>query len=148
MRDLIDRLRGGMTTGTLVCVVLALLWSLLLLVATFVAPVYGTSACAATAGGASADCVDSTRTLFEVNGIGAVVVMVIPLVATIVVGLGLGSGSRAGMTAAWTTSAILAVLTLLALLSVGVVWVPVVVMLLLACVLMQTYRARLRYGAA
>jgi hypothetical protein len=147
MRDLIDRLRGGMTTGTLVCVVLALLWSLLLLVATFVAPVYGTSACAGTAGGPS-ECVDSTRTLFQVNGIGAVVVMVIPLVATIVVGLGLGSGSRAGMTAAWTTSAILAVLTLLALLSVGVVWVPVVVMLLLACVLMQTYRARLRYGAA
>jgi hypothetical protein len=147
MRDLIDRLRGGMTTGTLVCVVLALLWSLLLLVATFVAPVYGTSACAGTVGGPS-DCVDSTRTLFQVNGIGAVVVMVIPLVASTVVGVGLGSGSRAGMTAAWTTSAILAVLTLLALLSVGVVWVPVVVMLLLACVLMQTYRARLRYGAA
>jgi hypothetical protein len=147
MRDLIDRLRGGMTTGTLVCVVLALLWSLLLLVATFVAPVYGTSACAGTAGGQSA-CVDSTSTLFQVNGVGAVVAMVIPLVATVVVGLGLGSGSGAGMTAAWTTSAILAVLTLLALLSVGVVWVPVVVMLLLACVLMQTYRARLRYGAA
>lgn len=147
MRDLLDRVRGGMTTGTLVCVVLALLWSLLVLVAAFVAPVYGSSSCAGVVGGPS-QCVDSTRTMVEVNGVIAVVVMLIPLVVTVVVALGLGNGSRAGMTAAWTASVILAVLTLLALLSVGVVWVPVVVLLLLACVLMQTYRARLRYEAA
>lgn len=116
-----------------IALVAALAWCLVLLVGGFTFPVYGTSSSSASidaSGSATSTEVTSTATLVQVNGVTAAVVLGIPLVATLLVWALLHWRSRA---AAWVVTAVLGVLTILALMSVGLFVLPVTIALVVAC---------------
>lgn len=120
----------------------ALAWCLLLLVGALALPVYGTASSSASIdAGGSATVTETTgsATLFEVNGLIALVVLAVPLAATLLVGAFLHWRVRA---AAWGVTAVLGALTVLALMSVGVLVVPVVVALTVACSSAGNHAAR------
>jgi hypothetical protein len=101
----------------LVFTALAFLWSIGLLVAALVAPVYGSA------------------TLVDENGHGVLIVVAIPAVISLVVWLALWRkclrGSRISGLVAWTGIVLLSLFCLLAMLSIGIFVAPVA--LLLAC---------------
>lgn len=100
-----------------------------LLVAGFVAPVYQ-----AVSSSSSGRRVESTDTLVGVNGLGAVPVLAVPLLITVLVTWALlQRGRRWAMPLAWTLTAILGVFTLLAMMTIGILVLPVTVALLVAC---------------
>jgi hypothetical protein len=105
-----------------------LLWGVGLIAFAYLAPVYQTER--TTRGG---HVTRGTDTLVGENG-GVLVVFVVPIVATVLVGLALLLPSRrASLTAAWTLTAAAAVLNVLALLTVGCVMVPITAALVFAC---------------
>lgn len=114
-----------------------------LLVAGFVVPVYGSESVSVsgTVGPAvtttSAETVTrhaESATLVAVNGAWAAVVLAAPLVATLLVAVGLRLRDRRGaMPAAWILTGLLGVLNMLAMLTVGVFLLPVTACLLVAC---------------
>ncbi|MFC6238486.1 hypothetical protein [Longivirga aurantiaca] len=117
-----------------VALVLALVWSVLLVLAAFTLPLYGYSSSSATVDGSGGtEEITGTATLVQVNGWTAVLVLAIPLAVTLLVGLLLGVGGRGQRAGAWALTALLGVFTVLALLSVGLFMVPVVVALMVAC---------------
>lgn len=117
-----------------VALVLALVWSVLLVLAAFTLPLYGYSSSSATVDGSGGtEEITGTATLVQVNGWTAVLVLAIPLAVTLLVGLLLGVGGRGQRAVAWALTALLGVFTVLALLSVGLFMVPVVVALVVAC---------------
>lgn len=117
-----------------IALVLALVWSALLVLAAFTLPLYGISSESATVDGSGdVDEVSGTATLVQVNGWTAVLVLVIPLAVTVLVALLLGVGGRGPRAGAWGLTALLGVFTVLALLSVGLFMIPVVVALVVAC---------------
>jgi hypothetical protein len=127
--------RGRSTRVSFVALCAAALWSALLVVGAFVVPVYSGETCPATVepSAAPVGCTSTSGTLVGVNGLTAVVVMSFPLLVTLLVGACLWSGSRGGRSTAWAVVGLLAVLTLLAFLSVGIVLLPVTVALVVAC---------------
>lgn len=112
----------------------ALVWSLLLVVAAFVAPVYssstGSSSTDVTSGAVTTSETTGTGTLVGVNGPGVLVFVALPLVATLVVAWALARGRRR---LGWVVTSVLGVLTVLALLSVGIFFLPVSLALVVAC---------------
>ena len=111
----------------------AVVWSLLLVVAAFVAPVYSTSSGSASpdaTGGTTSSVVAGTATLVGVNGYGVLLVVAVPLLATLVVAWALARGRRR---LGWVVTSAFGFLTFLALMSIGVFFVPVTVALIVAC---------------
>ena len=113
--------------------VLALLtagaWSLALFVAGFTAPVYR-SVGVSSAG----EPTQSTDTLVGVNGSGAVVVLAIPVLVTVLVTCALLVHARRGASkVAWTLTGLLAAFNVLAIMTIGVFVVPVTAALVVAC---------------
>ena len=107
----------------------AVVWGLLLVVAAFVAPVYRTSSGSAT-DGTVATTAEGSATLVGVNGYGVLLVISVPLVAAVVVTWALARGRRR---LGWVVTSVLCVLNVLALLSVGIFFVPVTIALIVAC---------------
>ena len=112
----------------------ALVWSVLLVVAAFVAPVYSTSSSAVSSapssGAAAAAEPTGTATLVAVNGAGVLLIVSLPLVASLVVAAALALGRRR---LGWVVTSLLIVLNVLAMLSVGLFFVPTTVALIVAC---------------
>ena len=119
----------------------AILWSIVLVVGALTVPLYSGSS-ANSVGSASADstggvvidpATSTTATLVAVNGWWGLVIAGIPLAACVVVGaLLLGPAGRAAQVAAAVVVALLGILTVLSLLSIGLFLVPAVVGLGLA----------------
>ncbi|HEX6876439.1 MAG TPA: hypothetical protein VF165_12325 [Nocardioidaceae bacterium] len=104
-------------------------WGLGLVVAGFFVPVYHFSGWSSSGG-----LTRSTATLVDVNGLGVVVVLALPVVATVLVTFALLVRSQPGaMAAAWVLTVLLAGFNLLAMLSIGVFVVPVTAALVVAC---------------
>ena len=114
-----------MGTGRSIALAIAVTWCIVLVAGAFLVPVYSSSGSAG----------DSTNTLVGVNGVGAVGVIVIPLLVTAVVGAILWRrrfASGAGP-AAWTVVGLTAAFNLLGMLTIGVFILPVTVSLIVAC---------------
>jgi hypothetical protein len=77
--------------------------------------------------------------LVEQNGFGVLLTMAVPLLVTIIVGYALWRrGARRGAgVIAWTLTGLLACLSLVAMLSVGVFVLPVTACLVIACAVRQ-----------
>ena len=100
-----------------------------LVVAAFVAPVYETDSSSS-----SGQTSPASDTLVGQNGLGAAVVIAVPLLLTLAVGCALWLGSHRGaLPVAWTLTGLLAAGNLLAMMSVGVFVLPVTAALVLAC---------------
>lgn len=109
--------------------VLAAAYGAALLVAGFLAPVYQTHD--SSSSGSSRT---GSATLVGENGVGAVVVLTVPLVVTVAVGAALRMRRRRPAVAtAWALTGLLALGNLLAMLSIGVFVLPVTVALIVAC---------------
>ncbi len=109
--------------------VTAFAWSVVLLVAGFLVPVYSSQGVAS-----DGEVFDGSATLVGQNGLGVVVVLAIPLLVTLGVWSALRTPTRRGaVPIAWILTGVLAGLNLLALLSIGVFVLPVTVALVVAC---------------
>lgn len=107
----------------------AAVYGLLIVLAGFLAPVYRS-----TSASSSGEVTHGTDTLVGVNGPGVLVVLAVPLLVTVTVGAVLWQRSwRLSLPTAWTLTGLMAVLNLLALVSVGVFFLPVTVALVVAC---------------
>jgi hypothetical protein len=113
----------------------AVLWSLVILVLGFTLPVYGQASTSSTidASGETTTTVESTLTLVAANGTSAVVVLLVPLVASVAVALLLILGGDVARKVAWVLAILLTVLCVLGLMSIGLFVVPAAVALLVAC---------------
>lgn len=122
----------------LVLTVLALVWSVGLLVAALVVPVYS---CAGTCSGGG--------TLVDVNGTGVLLVMAVPALLTVIVWAALwrkaSNGGRASTWVAWLAVSALGIFSLLGILSIGIFVLPVFV--LLACAASSTPSSSLSTSA-
>jgi hypothetical protein len=100
-----------------------------LVVAAFLVPVYDSDGFSS-----SGDTTQSSATLVGENGLGAAVVLAVPLLVALAVGCALWQGSRRGaVPIAWTLTGLLAAGNLLAMLSVGVFVLPLTAALIVAC---------------
>jgi hypothetical protein len=112
---------------------LAAAYGILLIVAGFLAPAYKWETEAS-----SGEVTQGSDTVVAVNGLGAVVVLGVPLLATVLVGCALWLHSRRGaVPSAWTLTGLLAGFNMLAMASVGLFMLPVTAALMVAC---GTYR--------
>jgi hypothetical protein len=109
----------------------ALVWSVGLVLAAVLVPAYGSD----TSSGAGGLTLTSS-TLLESKGAGALVLVTIPALASLVVGIAMVSrrrdGARWSGPAAWTAIGVVTVEALLGILSVGGFMLPVAVLLALA----------------
>ncbi len=119
----------GWSTRTRVAWWVAVAWGALLPVLALVLPV-GTEA---TLG---ADGVETMRrvTLAQIEGASGVLTVAVPLALAVLVGAAMSSEGRWGLPTAWTLFGLLAAANLLAMMSVGVLVVPLTVALLVALV--------------
>ena len=113
----------------------ALVWSSLLVGAAFVLPVYGTASQSAsldtTTGTSSTEpVITGTDTLVGVNGPGALIVVSLPLVVTLLVGAALAARRRR---IGWVLTSVLGFFNLLAMLSIGIFILPTTLALVVAC---------------
>ena len=113
-----------------VSLVIALIWGAGLLAAAVVVPVYSSSGVSS-----SGSVAYSSATLVGVNGWGVLLVVCVPLVATLMAGGALWRRrSRPGAgVLAWTIAGLLAVFNILALASIGVFVIPVTACVFVAC---------------
>lgn len=120
----------GMRLGQVASVALlvAAVGAAALIVAGFFAPMYESHGVSS-----SGEVTRGTETLVGQNGLGSVAALTVPLLATVVVGLALWRRSRSGAVVAWTVTGLLAVITLLSMLSIGVFILPVTAALVVAC---------------
>jgi hypothetical protein len=125
-------LRLGLGRGSTIALLVAGVWSLGVLVAGFTVPVY--TEVTETPG--SKAFTRSSETLIAVNGSGAVLVLLIPLLITAIVTPALVAHAHpAGMAVAWSVSGLFAAFNLLAMLTIGIALVPITLALLVACAL-------------
>ena len=103
-------------------------YAVLIVAAGFVVPVYESSSSSS-----SGEVTNGTATLVGVNGASVVIVLVIPLFVSLLVGAALWQRSRPGLVFAWTLTGLMAVVNLLAMLSVGIFFLPITVGLIVAC---------------
>ena len=113
----------------------ALAWSTLLLGGALVLPAYSTSSQSAsldtTTGTSTPEPVTTgTETLVGVNGPGALIVVGIPLVVTLLVGAALAARRRR---IGWVLTSVLGFFNLLAMLSIGIFILPTTLALVVAC---------------
>jgi hypothetical protein len=129
------RARWG-TTAT-VALAFAAVWSMLVLGLALLAPLYSTTSESSKVeadGTVVSTASVGTDTLVGVNGRGVLLVVCLPLVATAVVALLLRYAERgAAVGGAWLVTLLYLALCVLALLSIGIVLVPVGVALVVAC---------------
>jgi hypothetical protein len=120
------------TRGAATAIGFAALWSVGLLVAAMTAPAYERET-----GTSSGEVVRGSATFLEVNGRWGLVVAAFPLLATILVGWLLrgGRSNRAAVRAGWVVTGALTVISLLAMLTVGVYFLPVALALGISCAL-------------
>jgi len=112
-----------------VALLLAGVWGLGLIVAGFVVPMYRT-----TSESTTGEVPHGSDTLVGVNGPGVVVVLAVPFVVTVLVGCALLlRAHRGALLAAWTLTVMLAMFTLLAMMSISFFVVPVTAGLIVAC---------------
>lgn len=112
-----------------VALLLAAVWGLGLIVAGFVVPMYRT-----TSESTTGEVTYGRDTLVGVNGPGVMAVLAVPLVVTVLVGCALMlRAHRGALLAAWTLTVMLAMFTLLAMMSIGFLVVPVTAALIVAC---------------
>ena len=115
--------------STSVALLIAAVYGLALLVSAFIAPVYQSTSMSS-----SGEVTQGSETLVAVNGLGVALVIAVPLLATLTVGAALWRHSRRGaVRMAWAVTGLLAVFNLLAMMSIGVLVVPVTVALTVAC---------------
>jgi hypothetical protein len=121
---------------------IAAAYDVVLVVAGFVAPVYQSSVY--TSASPSGAVSHGSNTLVGENGWGAVLVLLLPALLTIIVGSALWLQSRGGAVVAfaWTITMLLALLNLLAMLSIGVFLLPVTAALIVACATCRSRRGR------
>ncbi len=113
----------------LVALGFAIVWSVALLLGGFSLPLYSTSTEDTSAGTTT-----GTDTLVGANGTGAVIVLLVPLLVSLLVAAGLLAQTRLGRVAAWILTAALFGATAVAIFSIGVFVLPVPLALLVACV--------------
>jgi hypothetical protein len=112
-----------------VALMLAAVYGMVLVVAGFLAPFYNSESMSS-----SGEVTHGSGTLVGVNGLGVVVVLGVPLLATVLVGCALWLRSRRGaVPIAWTLTGLLAVFNLLAMMSIGLFVLPVTAALIVAC---------------
>lgn len=100
-----------------------------LVVAGFRAPLYDTDTVSS-----SGEVTHGSASLVDVNGSGVVVVLLLPLLVTgLVAGALLLRRHRGALAVAWGLTSLLAVFTLLSMLTIGPFVVPVTAALLVAC---------------
>ena len=121
-----------------VALLLAAVWGLGLIVAGFVVPMYRT-----TSESTTGEVTYGSDTLVGVNGPGVVVVLAVPFVLTVLVGCALLlRAHRGALLAAWTLTVMLAMFTLLTMMSIGFFVVPVTAALIVACAKSRTQPPR------
>jgi hypothetical protein len=113
----------------------ALVWSALLVVGALVLPAYGTASQSATedtgtGATSTAPVTTGTETLVGVNGQGVLIVVGIPLLVTMLVAAALAFRRRR---IGWVLTCILGLFNLLAMLSVGIFFLPTTLALVVAC---------------
>ena len=110
-------------------------WGLLLFVAAATVPVYDSETATATSdGSATGEVTSGTATAVEVNGWGVAIAFGFPLLVALVVSVALWFRDHpAALPIAWTLTAVLGMLNLLAMLSIGIFVLPVTVALVVAC---------------
>lgn len=113
-----------------VALVVALFWSVLLVVVVSAVPVYEETTVTDLGGS-----IHSSATLIDENGSRALIVVGVPLLVTILVGVALWiRGRRRGAgPVAWTFTILLAGFNVLAMLSIGLLIIPITACLALAC---------------
>ena len=117
---------GRAASVALLC---AAVWALGLLVAGWLVPVYQSTSISS-----SGEQTRSTETLVGVNGPGVLIVLAIPLLATLLVaGALLVRPRRGALPLAWALTALLAGVNLLAMLTIGIFILPVTAALVVAC---------------
>jgi hypothetical protein len=114
---------------------LAALWSASLIVAAFFAPAYRGVTTSVPCAGCQPVIEQESRTLVEMNGLGVLIPVALPLATSGAVAAFLararGSG-RSALFAAWAAVGLLGLFALLALFSIGMFVVPTVLLLALA----------------
>ena len=129
---------------------LAIMWAVALVGAAFTAPAYSGMRCTAEAGSSGVPgqerCFETTATLIEVNGAGALVPLAIPLAAAVAVTLLLSlhcrRGSWAAMTGATTVIVLLFGFGFVTGFSIGLYVLPLVPLLAVAALLTPTPQRR------
>jgi hypothetical protein len=106
----------------------AAVYATVFVVAGFVLPVYESATVTS-----SGEPTSGSDTLIGANGPGVLVVLCLPLVATILVWRALRLRSAHGATVAWTLTGLFAVVNGLAMPSIGLFVLPVTAALVLAC---------------
>lgn len=107
----------------------ALVWGVGLAVAGLLVPFYEVSSVSS-----SGEATGGAATLVQVNGPRVLVVLAVPIVLTVLVAGSLLLRARRGaLLLAWTLTGVLAVLNLLAMLSIGLFVVPITAALVVAC---------------
>jgi cytochrome bd-type quinol oxidase subunit 2 len=131
-----------------VSLIVAVAWGLLLVVAALVAPVYSTQTSAGS-GDRLSTAVPGSATLVQVNGWRVLLVCAVPLACAALVGVLLWrrAGKPGAGPVAWTVTAVLAGLNLLAMLSIGVFVLPVTAALVIACISHRAERQPARQPA-
>jgi hypothetical protein len=121
-----------------IALLIALAYDVGLVIAGFLAPVYQS-----TSASSSGVVTQGSNTLVGENGLGVVLIVLVPLLMTITVGSALWRQSRRGAAAfAWTITVFLALFNLLAMLSIGVFVLPVTAALIVACTACRSTRGR------
>ncbi len=126
-----DERGGGSGRSRLgfLALVAALVYSAVLVIGGFFVPVYSTESVSS-----SGEVAQDSRTLVAENGVGVALVLGIPLLVSLAVAAALWQPARRGMLpVAWALTGVLAVFTLLAMLTIGVFVLPVTVALVVAC---------------
>lgn len=120
-----------------VMLAIAALWSVGLLVAAAVAPVYRSASISTSSSSSSGTVTHASATLVEVNGFRVLAPVSVPLLTVGAVTFSLWRRrrheKRGAGPLAWTIVALLGGFTLLAMLSIGVFILPVVVLVAVAC---------------
>ncbi len=118
----------GRVTST--ALIVAGVWSLVIIAAGFFLPVYATESAS------TGEVVHGSRTIVGVNGWVAIIVVCVPLLATLLVWgalvLRVRYDTRAAAPVAWLLVGMLAVFTLMTIVSIGVAVVPVTLALVVA----------------
>ena len=125
-----------------IALLIAAAYDVVLVVAGFVAPVYQSSVY--TTASASGPVRRGSNTFVSENGWGAVLILLVPLLVTMIVGSALWLQWRgaAVLAFAWSTTMLLALLNALAMLSIGVFLLPVTAALVGACATSRSRRGR------
>ena len=122
-------LHTGIGRRASIALLIAVFLSLGFLAAGFTVPVYE-----GVTSGPGPTVTETSKTLVAENGSGVVPLIAFPLLASLIVAIALlGRGRSAAMAVAWTATGAVALLNLLAILTIGIFLVPVTIALVVAC---------------